>query len=103
MPVSKNIKIMYDTVNPLVKWRPRIGDWVYYSGWIKHWVGFVAEKSNDDQQVRIIKSTLHSRIFTMGPKEQDKNMITLDVNEIKGTKCTYAIDQINGGNRVWYA
>lgn len=100
---SKNIRIFFDTVSPLVKWRPQVGDWVYYSGWVKHWSGFVSEKTTDDLQVKIIKSTLHARIFTMGQKDQDANTITLDLSEIKGTNCTYAIEQIVGGQRVWYA
>lgn len=103
MVVSKNVKIVYDTVRPIAKWRPQIGDWVYYSGWIKHWCGFISEKSNDDLQITVIKSTVHARIFTMGQKEQDKNTIILDMAEICGSNCTYAAEQITGGQRIWYA
>lgn len=103
MPVSKTVKIFYDTIQPLGKWKPQIGDWVYYSGWIKHWCGFVAEKTSDDQQVKIIRSTMHQHIFTMGPKEQETNTIVLDVNEIKMSRCKYAVDQVVNGTRIWYA
>ena len=103
MPVSKIVNTYIDTVKPLAQWRPNVGDWIYYSGWVRHWIGLVVEKTSDDQQLKVVKSTLHSRIFTMGPKEQNENMIVLDVSEIKGTRCTYTVDQVAGGRRMWYA
>ncbi len=80
----------------LALWKPQVGDFVFFNGWIKHWFGIVI--SVQPGEVEIIHDILPVNVFTMGPNEQKKKAVKLDLRDFhksKGGK--YAVLQVTGG------
>lgn len=77
-------------------WKPQVGDFVIYNGWIKHWFGLVV--STLPGEVEILHNVLPVNVFTMGPNAAKKNALKFDVDEIHRSRGgRFAIIQVTSG------
>lgn len=85
----------------LEKWQPQIGDIILFTGLVTKWVGIVGSYANGE--VEVIKHGLPCELVTMGPNEQKKNTLKLDVSEIqRSPRGKYAVLGEKDGQQVWY-
>jgi len=85
------------------KWKPKVGDVIVFTGFITRWIGIISNEFNGE--VEIIKHGLPCELVTMGPQEQKKNTLKLDVSEIvRSARGKYAVLSIGatGGQQIWY-
>lgn len=88
---------------PLVKYRPRVGDFIVWTGWLRTWYGLVS--SIDGAVVSVVFETIPVLLFTLTPAEQQSNTRSLQLQKIIGARCgTFAVCQHDrqGGVAVWY-
>jgi len=103
MPAAPLISVNLAQSLPIAKWRPTLGDFVTWHGWLQHWFGVVSS-INADGTVTITKAGMPILLFTMDELEQTKNKITVAVSAVtrsRGGK--YAVMQaLPGAANVWY-
>ena len=78
---------------PLSKWKPVIGDMIFYHGlfW-NRWVGVIA--GLDGINMEVVKEGLLYLLVTMQPNEQQSNKIIIPISEVKSSVAgKYAVIQ----------
>jgi hypothetical protein len=84
---------------------PVYGDFVVWSGWFVTWNGVVSSYDDVKEQLEIVFSTLPFLLFTMEPKEQNKNKRTIDLDNIRNSSNgNFAVCQHDYAHNVtvWY-
>lgn len=103
MPAAPLMSVTLAQSLPIAKWKPALGDFVTWHGWIQHWFGVVSS-INSEGTIGITKAGMPILLFTMDELEQKNNQLTLAVSAItrsRGGK--YAVMQaVPGAANVWY-
>lgn len=103
MPSAPLISVNLAQSLPIAKWRPTLGDFVVWHGWLQHWFGVISS-INAEGTVTITKAGMPILLFTMDELEQTKNKITVAVSAINRSRGgKYAVMQaLPGTANVWY-
>jgi len=81
----------------LIKYKPKVGDFIIWHGWMHRWYGVISEVNGD--VIIVIKENLPKLLFTMPPSDYQKNSVQLSVTKIKFSRGgEYHLLQ----NGVWY-
>lgn len=90
----------YDNIQ---KWKPQIGDFLVWHGWIQHYFGVISNIINEDRVVEVIKKGLPLLLFDMISEDHDRNKIKVRIGDIKGSRGgRYAAIRAHGNNIIWY-
>ena len=83
---------------PIKAYKPRVGDFVIWHGWISHYYGIIVRIDKDD--VYITRAGLPQLLLTMTPDEvnDDRNIVMVNIHKLRRSRAQYAIQQ----NGVWY-
>lgn len=73
---------------------PRLGDFIIWHGWLRHFYAVICGIDNDD--VVVMKSSMPILLFTSNNTHNNTSKISLQ--EILQSRGTYAVLQ----NQVWY-
>jgi hypothetical protein len=103
MPAAPIISVNLAQSLPIAKWKPALGDFVIWHGWITHWFGIVSS-INTEGTVDITKAGMPVLLFTMDELEQTKSKITVAISAINRSRGgKYAILQaLPSATNVWY-
>lgn len=82
----------------LARYKPRLGDFIVWHGWLSHWYGVIGAFDQDEETLIIIYAGMPSLLFTMSPTEMRKNTKNVDLYKIRSSRGSFAV--LQGG--VWY-
>ena len=84
--------------NTLTRWNPKIGDFIVWHGWFRHWYGVVNDISTVGS-LWVIRENLPKLLFSLPMSERSKNSIQVDIDKIRGSRAgEYAVLQ----DGLWY-
>lgn len=103
MPAAPMISVNLAQSLPIAKWKPTLGDFVVWHGWLTHWFGVVSS-INAEGTVTITKAGLPLLLLSMDELEQTKHSTVVAVSAINRSRGgKYAILQaLPGATNVWY-
>jgi hypothetical protein len=102
MPPSGAIPVDLAHFAAIAEWVPRVGDKVFWHGWIKHWFG-VVNRTLQSGQVSIIQAGLPYLLFTMTEEQMEKATKTVHASTIRASRGgEWAVAQNLGGEVTWY-
>lgn len=85
-------------------WKPDVGDFVVWHGWLQHWFGVVSAVNDDE--VTIIRKGMPILLFTLTQSDYDKNRLIISLSEIRSGGSfwhgTYSVVKAVRNNIVWY-
>lgn len=85
-------------------WKPDVGDFIVWHGWLQHWFGVVSAVNDDE--VTIIRKGIPILLFTLTQSDYDKNKLTIGLSEIRSGGSfwhgTYSAIKAVRNNIVWY-
>ncbi len=97
----KQVTLNLTQFGPLARWKPQVGDIVFWHGWFTHWFGIINGIS--EGQATIVKAGLPYLLVAMSEAEISKNQVNIDLAKIAGgSRGKYAVLQITGSTSVWY-
>lgn len=103
MPAAPLMSVTLAQSLPIAKWKPALGDFVVWHGWLQHWFGIVS-LINADGTVCITKAGMPILLLTMDELEQKNNQVTVAVSTINRSRGgKYSVMQaLPGTANVWY-
>ncbi len=72
------------TFGDLGNWRPKIGDFIIWTGWCFRWYGVISAVDGD--QLYIVKDGLPKLLFTIPESERSKYTIKKSAGSIKSSR-----------------
>jgi hypothetical protein len=83
---------------PMTAWRPKIGDFIIWHGWLRNrWYGVI--NSILDNEVTVITEGLPCLLFTIAESEREQHLVRIPLYKIKSSRGgEYHIQQ----EGVWY-
>lgn len=82
------MKMMVDILRygPLKLWRPQVGDFIIYHGWLpwRRWFGVISELNGSS--CRIVKEGLPTLLTKIPTHKLDSNKVNVGIDEIKGSR-----------------
>jgi hypothetical protein len=89
------------TYADMAKWKPIHGDVIHKINLLNSWWGIVAGVTQNEQVIEVIQAGTPQILFGLGPAEQEKRTVSIDVNKIKSNR-GYTVIQNYGGKTIWF-
>ena len=89
---------------PIGSWKPDIGDFVIWHGWVQHWFGVVCKIETDE--ITVIKKGMPILLFSLTQNEHENNKEVINLAHIRSGSSfwggKYAAVKSVGSNLIWY-
>jgi len=89
---------------PISRWKPEVGDFLVWHGWLQHWFGVVCGIETDE--ITIIKKGIPILLFTLTQSEHDNNKQTISIQQVRAGGSfwngKYSAIKAIGSNLIWF-